>query len=148
MPDALSPPFFDGMNVTLITGFLGAGKTTFLSRLIHEHATIRKLGFIEIRKEQFQKDPDIPAKRQGPSHHIGSSLARSVWPKEYSQVPTKDRRSELGGGNPEFHRHTTVMSDFCLRHAAEANRSLIGNSGLQVSPPSSLRTASDRPRYG
>jgi G3E family GTPase len=47
------------MNVTLITGFLGAGKTTFLSRLIREHASKRKLGVIVNDLSELEVDGEL-----------------------------------------------------------------------------------------
>jgi len=47
------------MNVTLITGFLGAGKTTFLSRLVREHSTTRKLSVIVNDLSELEVDGEL-----------------------------------------------------------------------------------------
>jgi len=47
------------MKVTLLTGFLGAGKTTTLSRIIRDHNTAKKFGVIVNDLSDLEVDGEL-----------------------------------------------------------------------------------------
>ena len=63
------------MRITLITGFLGAGKTTFLRRFISDHSASSRIGVIINDLSQLEVDGELVRMGDLVSEKMALSLA-------------------------------------------------------------------------
>jgi G3E family GTPase len=91
------------MKVTLITGFLGAGKTTFLGRLIQEHGVGRNFGVIVNDLSELEVDGELI--RGG--HHVS---------EEKGTLISLFNGSISSGRSTDFSRAVGRMNDSGIEH--------------------------------